>query len=90
MYKIPDEYVLQHHSMDAYLLIRFLKIVSMICFVGCCITFPILFPVNGTGGAGKVQLDILSMSNIAEENYARYFAHAFLAWIFIGTYPWTS
>ncbi|RAL13015.1 putative DUF221 domain protein [Aspergillus homomorphus CBS 101889] len=84
MYQLPDEYVLQHHSMDAYLLLRFLKTVSMICFVGCCITFPILFPVNGTGGAGKKQLDILSMSNVSENSYGRYFAHCFVAWIFIG------
>ncbi|EAU31909.1 conserved hypothetical protein [Aspergillus terreus NIH2624] len=84
MYKLPDEYVLQHHSMDAYLLIRFLKLASMICFVGCLITFPVLLPVNGTGGAGKVQLDILSMSNVAEDKFARYFAHTFIAWIFVG------
>ncbi|PLN85977.1 DUF221-domain-containing protein [Aspergillus taichungensis] len=84
MYKIPDEYVLQHHSMDAYLMLRFLKLISMICFVGTCLTFPVLLPVNGTGGAGKKQLDILSMSNIKKEGYARYFAHTFIAWIFVG------
>ncbi|KAL5355987.1 hypothetical protein BJX96DRAFT_91633 [Aspergillus floccosus] len=84
MYKLPDEYVLQHHSMDAYLLIRFLKVASMICFVGCLITFPVLLPVNGTGSAGKVQLDLLSMSNVAEDKFARYFAHTFIAWIFVG------
>ncbi|KAL4887752.1 hypothetical protein BDV59DRAFT_14491 [Aspergillus ambiguus] len=84
MYKLPDEYVLQHHSMDAYLLIRFLKLASMICFVGCLITFPVLLPINGTGNAGKVQLDLLSMSNVSENNFARYFAHTFIAWIFVG------
>ncbi|KKK19363.1 DUF221 domain protein [Aspergillus rambellii] len=84
MYRLPDEYVLQHHSMDAYLLLRFLKIISMICFVGCLITWPILMPINGTGGAGKHQMDILSMSNVTKDKYARYFAHAFVAWIFVG------
>ncbi|PWY79254.1 DUF221-domain-containing protein [Aspergillus heteromorphus CBS 117.55] len=84
MYRLPDEYVLQHHSMDAYLLLRFLKITSMICFVGCCITFPVLLPVNGTGGGGKQQLDLLSMSNISSDSYGRYFAHTFIAWIFVG------
>lgn len=82
MYQLPDTYVLQHHSMDAYLLLRYLKLASIICFVGCCITWPILFPVNATGGNGNQQLDILSISNVVNE--ARYFAHAFLAWIFIG------
>lgn len=84
MYKLPDEYVLKHHSMDAYLLLRFLKLISVICFVGCLITWPILFPVNATGGAHKEQLDILTMSNIAQDNNARYYAHAFVAWIFVG------
>ncbi|PYI03039.1 DUF221-domain-containing protein [Aspergillus sclerotiicarbonarius CBS 121057] len=84
MYRLPDEYVLQHHSMDAYLLLRFLKIVSMICFVGVLMTWPILWPINATGGGGKSQMDILSMSNITSDKYARYFAHAFVAWMFVG------
>ncbi|KAL4872516.1 hypothetical protein BDV12DRAFT_133637 [Aspergillus spectabilis] len=84
MYKLPDEYVLQHHSMDAYLLLRFLKMVTVICFVGALITFPILFPINATGGNGMEQLDILSFSNINEERYARFFAHALVAWVFVG------
>lgn len=84
MYRLPDEYVLQHHSMDAYLLLRFLKTVSMICFVGACMTFPILFPVNATGGGNKEQLDILSIANVSEQTFGRYFAHCFVAWLFVG------
>ncbi|KAJ5279253.1 hypothetical protein N7478_004625 [Penicillium angulare] len=84
MYQLPDTYVLQHHSLDAYLLLRFLKIISLIMFVGCCITWPILFPVNATGGGGQTQLDLLSMSNVSDSQYGRYFAHCFLAWIFVG------
>jgi hypothetical protein len=84
MYKLPDTYVLQHHSMDAYLLLRFLKLSSMIMFVGCCITWPILFPVNATAHGPGAQLDILSISHIAKTEYARYYAHCFLAWIFVG------
>lgn len=86
MYKLPDTYVLQHHSMDAYLLLRFLKLSSMLLFVGCCITWPILFPVNATGGGSGSQLDILSISNVGENGYARYFAHCFVSWIFVGRF----
>ncbi|KAI7976757.1 hypothetical protein EIK77_009988 [Talaromyces pinophilus] len=82
MYKLPDTYVLQHHSLDAYLLLRYMKLLVVISFVGCCITWPILFPINATGGAGNSQFDILSMSNV--KNKARYFAHAFVGWIFFG------
>lgn len=82
MYKLPDTYVLQHHSMDAYLLLRFLKLITMICFIGCCITFPVLWPVNATGGAGNEQFDMLNISNVS--TFGRYFAHCFISWIFVG------
>lgn len=82
MYKLPDTYVLQHHSLDAYLVLRYLKLITVICFVGCLITWPILFPVNATGGGGKQQLDMLSFSNIALP-FSRFYAHTFVAWIFI-------
>lgn len=82
LFRMPDTYVLHHHSIDAYLLLRYLKIATTICFVGCLITWPVLFPVNATGGGGKKQLDMLSMSNVTG-NLNRYYAHTFVAWIFI-------
>jgi signal recognition particle receptor subunit alpha len=79
---LSDEYVLNHHSLDAYLYMRFLKVLTLMAFVGAIITWPILFPVNATGGGGESGLDILSFSNI--ENDVRYFAHALVAWVFFG------
>ena len=80
--KIPDSYVLNHHSLDAFLLLRYLKIASAMTFVGCCITFPVLLPVNATGhGPGK-QFDMLSFGNVVDKN--RYYAHTFVAWIYLG------
>ncbi|KAK3307476.1 uncharacterized protein B0T15DRAFT_179790 [Chaetomium strumarium] len=84
-WRIPDIYALQHQSLDAYLYIRFLRMALVICFVGCCITWPILFPVNATGGGGQAQLDILSYANINQATqYNRYYAHAFVCWIYFG------
>lgn len=74
---------MQHNSLDGYFLLRYLKIATLICFVGCLITWPVLFPVNATGGGGQKQLDLLSFSNISG-NKSRYYAHTFIAWIFIG------
>jgi hypothetical protein len=82
MYKLPDTYVLEHHSLEAYLLLRFLKCISKICFVGSCMTFPVLWPVNATGGAGYKQLGMLSISNI-RNTYTRYYAHTFVSWVFV-------
>lgn len=85
-WKIPDIYALQHQSLDGFLFIRFLRIIVTICFVGCCILWPILFPVNATGGNGEKQLNILSYSNVKTEgsNINRFYAHAFAAWLFYG------
>ncbi|KAI9876395.1 MAG: hypothetical protein M1830_006298 [Pleopsidium flavum] len=79
-FSIPDSYVLNHHSLDGFLLLRYLKISVAICFVGCCITWPVLFPVNATGGNGQQQLDLLAFGNVANKN--RYYAHTGVAWIF--------
>lgn len=80
-YNIPDTYVLNHHSLDAYLFLRFLKIAVTCCLVGCVITWPILFPINATGGGGKTQLDLLTIANV-ENNYYKTFAHAGCAIIY--------
>lgn len=83
--KVPDSYVLNHHSLDGFLLLRYLKISVVICFVGCLMTWPILFPVNATGGMGEQQLDLISYSNINTKVSAgvnRLYAHTFVAWAF--------
>ena len=79
---IRDEYVLNHQSLDGYLYLRFLKMITLICFVGCCVSWPVLFPVNATGDGGKKQLDLLSFSNIGKDQKNRYYAHVFIGWIF--------
>ncbi|KAI2635057.1 hypothetical protein GGS21DRAFT_516584 [Xylaria nigripes] len=84
-WRISDYHPLQNQSLDAYLFLRFLKILVVICFVGCCITWPVLFPINITGGAGKTQVSILSYGNVNKDTqFHRYYAHALIAWVFYG------
>lgn len=84
-WKIPDTWALQTQSLDAFLFLRYIRMTVIISFVGCCIAWPILFPVNATGGGGQAQLDILSYSNVDQATQgARYYAHAFVAWAFLG------
>ncbi|KAK5660537.1 hypothetical protein OQA88_13086 [Cercophora sp. LCS_1] len=84
-WKIPDVYALQHQSLDAFLYLRYLRIATIICFVGVLITWPIMFPINATGTGGAQQLDILSYSNINPETQKnRYYAHAFVSWAYLG------
>ncbi len=79
-YNISDTYVLNHHSLDGFLFLRFLKICVISCVIGCLITWPVLFPVHITGGGGLSQLDVLTMANI--KNKWRYWADAGCAIIF--------
>jgi hypothetical protein len=83
---LKDEYILDHQSIDGYLFVRFFKVVIAISFLGCLITWPVLFPINATGHAGQQQLDLLSMANIAQtpvKNVNRYYAHAITTSVFI-------
>jgi calcium permeable stress-gated cation channel len=79
---LDDQFVLRHQSLDGYLFLRFFKCIILICFVGCCITWPILFPVNATGGGEASQLDKLTFSNVNKNG--RLYAHAIVAWLFLG------
>lgn len=76
-----DRFVLSQSSIDNFLWLRFFKMLCLMCMVGCFITWPILFPVNATGGGGQTGLDILSFSNTNPG--PRYYAQAIIAWVFL-------
>ncbi|KMU78278.1 hypothetical protein CISG_06431 [Coccidioides immitis RMSCC 3703] len=80
--RLPDSHVLRHSSLDGYFFVRFLKVMSVVCLVGCVITWPILLPIHIAGGAGNKQLDAMSFSNV--KNPQSYYAHTIVAWIFFG------
>jgi hypothetical protein len=86
-WKIPDAYALQHQGLDAYLFLRYLRMCCVMTFVCACITWPVLFPVNATGGNGQSNLEILSYSNIKIQDSTqrnRLYAHTFIGWIVYG------
>ncbi|KAL4882249.1 hypothetical protein BJY04DRAFT_50877 [Aspergillus karnatakaensis] len=78
--KISDAHVLNHHSMDGYLFLRFLRVLCSTFFIGCLITWPVLLPIHATGGAGNTQLDAFSFSNVNDSK--RYYAHAVMACVY--------
>ncbi|KAF3765196.1 DUF221-domain-containing protein [Cryphonectria parasitica EP155] len=80
--QLDDKFVLEHSTLDAYLYLRFLRTTIFTCFVGVCITWPILFPVNATGGGDASQLDRLGLGNVHDKN--RLYAHAVVAWLYFG------
>ncbi|KAI1385784.1 DUF221-domain-containing protein [Hypoxylon trugodes] len=82
MRKVPDKFILHHQSLDAYLYLRFLRTTIFICFVGCCLTWPILMPVNATGGGSSTELDKIGIGNVKRRTHL--YAHSILAWVFFG------
>lgn len=81
-FRTPDTFVLNHGSLDGFFFLRYLKMLRNICFFGCCITWPVLFPVHITGGNGLTELERLTLGNVA--NQTKLYAHALVAWIFFG------
>jgi hypothetical protein len=77
---VPDKFMLYHQSLDSYLFLRFLRTLIFICVVGACITWPILLPVNATGGGKSKELNRISIGNVKKRKHL--YAHATVAWVF--------
>ncbi|CAG8975321.1 hypothetical protein HYALB_00005651 [Hymenoscyphus albidus] len=84
-YETPDTVVLNHSSLDGFLFLRFLKVLCVICAVGCILTWPTLLPYHALGGGNNTQLDQLTFGNV--KNPSWFYLHAFLAWLFFGADP---
>jgi len=77
---LSNRFILQHNSLDAALYLRFLRFAIYICLFGVALTWPILLPINATGGGDAEQLDKLSFSNVAKNGHI--WAHVVVAWGF--------
>jgi hypothetical protein len=83
-FRIPDTVVLNHGSLDGFFFLRYIKVLRNICFAGCCIAWPILFPVHATGGEGLPELEMLTIGNIKGQNAPRLYANVAVAWLLFG------
>ena len=82
---LHDDYILNHHSLDAFLFVRFWKLITLMCLIAWPITWIILMPVYGTSHGTSVQFDKISFSNIDSARDAnRLYAVTFVAWIVLG------
>ncbi|KAN0089694.1 DUF221 domain containing protein [Hyaloscypha variabilis] len=81
-WKTPDIEVLNRSSLEGYLFLRYLKVLTIICCVGLLLTWPILIPIHALGGMGSQQLDKLTFGNVAHPTWL--YAHALIAWVYFG------
>jgi hypothetical protein len=85
--KLPDDFVLNHQSLDNYLFIRYFRMLSLICLAGTGMTLVLLY-VNYTGSGGQPGVSRLTLSNVS--NPDQMYWHAGCACVFLGTSTATS
>lgn len=79
----PSEEIIRKNGLDAYLYVRFLKLMVWIYGAFTLISWPILLPVNSVNmPGGKTDgLARLSWSNITDTEHNRYIAHVVVVYI---------
>lgn len=82
LFKKPQSYILEQTGPDGYFFLRYLLEFCFICFLGCLLVWPVIFPIDATNSNHNKQLDILTYGNV--KNKWRYFAHVFISWLFFG------
>jgi hypothetical protein len=80
-WKLPDQQILETQGLDNYLFLRFMRTITLICFLGTCLTVPLMF-INAMGGNKKKGLTRLTLSNVKEST--AYYFHALIAVVFFG------
>lgn len=84
-YQARDIDFLTVRSVDAYLLLRYLRLCVLLCFGGCVTLCPVLLSLNATGDGGMSQLNKLTIANVRGGS-ARLYAHpcctmVYFAWV---------
>ncbi|KAI5251124.1 DUF221-domain-containing protein [Aureobasidium subglaciale] len=80
--KLPDQFVLNHQTLDNYLFIRYFRMLTYICLVGTIITWVFLLRVNYSGGGDQSELDMFTFSNVTDPS--KFYWHAGCAYFFLG------
>lgn len=83
IFKLDHDDIRRQNGLDAYVFVRFLRMMAMILFPIWIISWGVLLPVNGirkpTGATG---LDRFTFGNVAPKDWPRYWAHLGLAYLF--------
>lgn len=76
----PASFIIQQAGLDGYFFLRYLLVISGMSFFALLLMFPILLPINATGGNGSTGLNQLTFSNVRDSK--KFYAHAILSLIF--------
>ena len=79
VFSVSNAQFVQRCGLDAYMFLRFLRMLVKIFVPMALVILPILLPLNKTGGGGARGLDAFAMGNVAVDNQGRLWAHLVLA-----------
>ncbi|KAF5604350.1 duf221 domain-containing protein [Fusarium pseudocircinatum] len=82
-FRAPDSYIIARCSLDGFLFLRYLRVLTLICFVGIVLTWPVILPIHATG-AELPLLNSLTILNLKNPDHL--YAHVVISWIFTGYY----
>lgn len=77
--RTPDEEVIRHNGLDAYLFVRFQKLMVIFFFPVAILTWIILLPIYGTGSGGNQGMNKFTFGNIGPNQQPRLAAPLILA-----------
>jgi hypothetical protein len=81
--RAKDIDLITHQSLDAYLLLRYLRFCILLCLGGCATLCSVLLPLNATGSGGMSQLNRLTLANI-KGGSSKLYAHACCTSVYFG------
>ncbi|KAI5829710.1 DUF221-domain-containing protein [Schizophyllum commune Tattone D] len=81
VYKADAEDIIPASGLDAYLFVRFLRMLTRIFAPIWIISWLVLLPLDAVGGSGD-GLERFTFGNVSRQNTSRYWAHLILAWVF--------
>ncbi|EWG47609.1 hypothetical protein FVEG_07673 [Fusarium verticillioides 7600] len=80
-FRAPDSYIIARCSLDGFLFLRYLRVLSLICFIGIVLTWPVILPIHARGSEWPL-LNSLTILNL--KNHDQLYAHVVISWIFTG------
>ncbi|KAL9078014.1 MAG: hypothetical protein Q9157_003074 [Trypethelium eluteriae] len=79
VFSVSNAQFVQRCGLDAYMFLRFLRMLLKIFIPLAFVILPILLPINKTGGGGAKGLNAFAMGNVVAPNQRRLWAHLILA-----------
>ncbi|KAF8320384.1 DUF221-domain-containing protein [Clavulina sp. PMI_390] len=82
VFRLDHDDIRRQNGLDAYVFVRFLRMMAYMLLPMWAISWAVLMPVTGIHGGGQTGLNLFTFGNVKPDNYPRYSAHLILAWLF--------